>query len=79
MALYNEQNLNIFNSISSQKEDFKPISEGYVGMYVVGQRCTAMCIWETAVRLFLLIWFFVIYVIWVIKCVTFVTLPMRGI
>lgn len=36
MALYNEQTLKIYNSISSQKEEFIPINEGYVGMYVCG-------------------------------------------
>ncbi|MDO5607102.1 MAG: cysteine--tRNA ligase [Capnocytophaga sp.] len=36
MALYNDQRLRIYNSISSQKEEFVPINEGYVGMYVCG-------------------------------------------
>ncbi|MEJ2585258.1 MAG: cysteine--tRNA ligase [Robiginitalea sp.] len=36
MALYEEQTLKVYNSLSSQKEVFKPIHEGHVGMYVCG-------------------------------------------
>ncbi len=36
MALYNEQELKIYNSISGEKEVFKPINEGNIGMYVCG-------------------------------------------
>ncbi|MFZ9003161.1 MAG: cysteine--tRNA ligase [Robiginitalea sp.] len=36
MALYEEQTLKIYNSLSSQKEVFQPIHEGHVGMYVCG-------------------------------------------
>jgi cysteinyl-tRNA synthetase len=36
MGLYKENQLKIYNSLSKQKEDFKPITEGYVGMYVCG-------------------------------------------
>ena len=36
MALYEEQTLKIYNSLSGQKEVFKPIHEGHVGMYVCG-------------------------------------------
>ena len=36
MALYNEQELKIYNSISGEKETFKPINEGNIGMYVCG-------------------------------------------
>ena len=36
MQLYKEQELKIYNSLTSQKEVFKPINEGYVGMYVCG-------------------------------------------
>ena len=34
--LYTEQEIKIYNSLSGQKEIFKPINEGYVGMYVCG-------------------------------------------
>lgn len=34
--LYAEQEIKIYNSLSGQKEIFKPINEGYVGMYVCG-------------------------------------------
>jgi cysteinyl-tRNA synthetase len=34
--LYKEQQLSIYNSISGEKEIFKPLTEGYVGMYVCG-------------------------------------------
>ncbi|TNE77885.1 MAG: cysteine--tRNA ligase, partial [Bacteroidetes bacterium] len=30
------QHLKIYNSLSGVKEDFKPIKEGFVGMYVCG-------------------------------------------
>ncbi len=36
MELYKNQQLKIYNSLTKQKEDFKPITEGYVGMYVCG-------------------------------------------
>ena len=36
MALYEEQTLKIYNSLSSKKEVFKPIHDGHVGMYVCG-------------------------------------------
>ena len=36
MALYNEQELSVYNSMTGQKEVFKPINEGHVGMYVCG-------------------------------------------
>lgn len=36
MALYLNQKLKIYNSISGQKEIFNPINEGHVGMYVCG-------------------------------------------
>ena len=36
MALYEKQNLKIYNSLNGEKELFKPITEGYVGMYVCG-------------------------------------------
>ncbi|GAB1855895.1 cysteine--tRNA ligase [Flavobacteriaceae bacterium MHTCC 0001] len=36
MQLYEKQQLKIYNSLSGQKEVFKPISEGQVGMYVCG-------------------------------------------
>jgi len=36
MELYKENQLRIYNSLSKTKEDFKPITEGYVGMYVCG-------------------------------------------
>ncbi|WP_370478325.1 cysteine--tRNA ligase [Tamlana flava] len=36
MQLYQNQTLKIYNSLSGQKETFKPINEGYVGMYVCG-------------------------------------------
>jgi len=36
MQLYKEQELKVYNSLTSQKEVFKPINEGYVGMYVCG-------------------------------------------
>ncbi len=36
MALFKEQELKIYNSISGEKEIFKPINEGNIGMYVCG-------------------------------------------
>ena len=36
MERYKENQLKIYNSLSKKKEDFKPITEGYVGMYVCG-------------------------------------------
>lgn len=36
MKLYENQNLKIYNSLSGEKEVFKPIHEGNVGMYVCG-------------------------------------------
>ena len=36
MALYQQQELKIYNSISREKETFKPINEGNIGMYVCG-------------------------------------------
>nr|WP_317631687.1 cysteine--tRNA ligase [uncultured Flavobacterium sp.] len=36
MHLYENQKLKIYNSLTSQKEDFIPILEGNVGMYVCG-------------------------------------------
>ena len=36
MQIYKEQELKIYNSLTSQKEVFKHINEGYVGMYVCG-------------------------------------------
>jgi len=36
MPLYQNQHLKIYNSLSGEKENFKPIHEGNVGMYVCG-------------------------------------------
>ncbi len=36
MELYKAQQLKIYNSLSNKKEDFKPRTEGYIGMYVCG-------------------------------------------
>ena len=36
MPLYESQTIKIYNSLSGEKEAFKPIHEGYVGMYVCG-------------------------------------------
>ncbi|OIQ28187.1 MAG: cysteine--tRNA ligase [Bacteroidetes bacterium MedPE-SWsnd-G2] len=36
MALYQEQNIKVYNSISGEKENFKTLVDGYVGMYVCG-------------------------------------------
>ena len=36
MKLYKSQQIKIYNSLTNKKEDFVPITEGYVGMYVCG-------------------------------------------
>ena len=36
MHLYQSQEIKIFNSLSGNKEVFKPINEGHIGMYVCG-------------------------------------------
>ncbi|WP_299229659.1 cysteine--tRNA ligase [uncultured Psychroserpens sp.] len=36
MPLYQDQTIQIYNTLSGQKEVFKPIEDGYVGMYVCG-------------------------------------------
>ena len=36
MALYQDQSLQLYNSMSGEKETFTPINEGRVGMYVCG-------------------------------------------
>ena len=36
MELYKEHQLKIYNSLSSKKESFKTLNDGYVGMYVCG-------------------------------------------
>ena len=36
MELYKHQPIKIYNSLSNKKEDFIPLTEGYVGMYVCG-------------------------------------------
>ncbi len=36
MQLYKNQQLKVYNSLSSTKESFEPINEGHVGMYVCG-------------------------------------------
>ncbi len=36
MPLYDTQAIKIYNSLSGEKEVFKPINDGYVGMYVCG-------------------------------------------
>ncbi|MGY0426535.1 MAG: cysteine--tRNA ligase [Polaribacter sp.] len=36
MDRYKENQLKIYNSLSKSKEDFKPLIDGYVGMYVCG-------------------------------------------
>ena len=36
MQLYNQQHIQIYNSLTGKKETFKPINEAYVGMYVCG-------------------------------------------
>ena len=36
MALYKTQQIKIYNSLTNSKEDFIPLMQGYVGMYVCG-------------------------------------------
>ncbi len=36
MPLYNQQDIKIYNTLRGEKESFKPITDGYVGMYVCG-------------------------------------------
>jgi cysteinyl-tRNA synthetase len=36
MELYKENQLKVYNSLSKRKEDFKTLTDGYVGMYVCG-------------------------------------------
>ena len=36
MQLYQEHQLKIYNSLTGKKDIFKPINEGYIGMYVCG-------------------------------------------
>ncbi|MET2984490.1 cysteine--tRNA ligase [Aureibaculum conchae] len=36
MELYKQQKIKVYNSLSNQKEDFIPLIEGYIGMYVCG-------------------------------------------
>ena len=36
MKLYEENQLKVYNSLSKSKELFKPVNDGYVGMYVCG-------------------------------------------
>ena len=36
MELYKENQLKIYNSLTKSKEPFKPLKDGYVGMYVCG-------------------------------------------
>ncbi|MBT8320277.1 MAG: cysteine--tRNA ligase, partial [Eudoraea sp.] len=36
MALYENQQLKVYNSLSGKKEEFIPLNEGHVGMYVCG-------------------------------------------
>ncbi|MFV0572779.1 MAG: cysteine--tRNA ligase [Xanthomarina gelatinilytica] len=36
MPLYKQQEIKIYNSLTGEKDVFKPIHEGYVGMYVCG-------------------------------------------
>ena len=36
MALYKTNELRLYNSMSGEKEIFKPITEGRIGMYVCG-------------------------------------------
>ena len=45
MPLYQQQELKIYNTLTGEKETFKPLQEGHVGMYVCGP--TVMCIWGT--------------------------------
>jgi len=36
MQLYQNQHIQVYNSLTGKKEPFQPINEGYVGMYVCG-------------------------------------------
>jgi cysteinyl-tRNA synthetase len=36
MLLYENQSIKVYNSLTNTKETFKPINDGYVGMYVCG-------------------------------------------
>lgn len=36
MSLFEHNTIKIYNTLSGEKEDFKPINKGYVGMYVCG-------------------------------------------
>jgi cysteinyl-tRNA synthetase len=36
MRLYENQQISVYNSLTGKKEEFKPITEGYIGMYVCG-------------------------------------------
>ena len=36
MALYKSQNLEVYNTLTGKKEDFQPLFEGQIGMYVCG-------------------------------------------
>ena len=36
MKLFKDQQIKIYNSLSGVKEVFKPITDGYIGMYVCG-------------------------------------------
>lgn len=36
MALYQNQHLKVYNTLTSDKQDFKPLHEGRIGMYVCG-------------------------------------------
>ncbi|WP_339876784.1 cysteine--tRNA ligase [Olleya marilimosa] len=36
MELYKQQHIKIYNSLSGEKDNFKPINDGYAGMYVCG-------------------------------------------
>jgi cysteinyl-tRNA synthetase len=36
MELYKQQKIKIYNSLTNKKEEFKPLTEGYIGMYVCG-------------------------------------------
>ncbi|WP_179335917.1 cysteine--tRNA ligase [Winogradskyella costae] len=36
MQLYNTQHIKLYNTLTSEKEIFQPITDGYVGMYVCG-------------------------------------------
>jgi len=36
MQLYTSNPIKIYNSLTGKKEDFTPINEGHIGMYVCG-------------------------------------------